>query len=183
VRDTISALAGLGARDRVVMTAGLAGLGVCHLLTATGLSPARPAGRVVLAIGGIATCGVAAFPQPVAGNSPAHTAAATVAFTTLALWPVVAMRRGPAPLLVRRVSSVGAAAVMASLVGWFAAELGGGDRGLAERAAAGAEALWPLAVVWTSRRAVVRRNAGGKDAGAGTHHRLAHLRRGGELRR
>jgi hypothetical protein len=37
---------------------------------------------------------------------------------------------------------------------WFAAELHGGQRGLAERAAAGAQALWPLAVVVTTRRAL-----------------------------
>jgi len=35
---------------------------------------------------------------------------------------------------------------------WFAAEIHGGQRGLAERAAAGAQALWPLAVVLTTGR-------------------------------
>ena len=37
VRDTIRALAGLGARDRWVMTAGLVGLGVCHVVTSLAL--------------------------------------------------------------------------------------------------------------------------------------------------
>ena len=42
VRDTISALAALGATDRWVMTSALAGLGACHVVTALGLRPARP---------------------------------------------------------------------------------------------------------------------------------------------
>jgi hypothetical protein len=45
--------------------------------------------------------------------------------------------------------------VSAGLLGtvvWFAGELHGGHRGVAERVAAGLEALWPLAVVLSSRR-------------------------------
>jgi hypothetical membrane protein len=156
VRDTISALAARGASDRVVMTSALAGLGACHVVTAMGLGPARRTGRAVLGIGGVATVMVAAFPQPVAGNSVAHTVAATVAFLSLATWPVLAaQRRSPAPLL-RRASSAAASAFLLGLVIWFAAEVHGGERGLAERAAAGAQALWPLAVVVTSRRVLAQ---------------------------
>jgi hypothetical membrane protein len=156
IRDTISALAARGATDRWVMTTALAGLGVCHVLTAAGLAPARTPGRVVLAGGGVATVLVAAFPQPVHGNSVAHTVAATAAFTALATWPAFAPHRhGKAPLLTRRVSAA-ASVVLVGLVVWFAAELHGGQRGLAERAAAGAQALWPLAVVVTTRRALAR---------------------------
>ena len=159
IRDTISALAARGATDRWVMTTALAGLGVCHVLTAAGLAPARPLGRVVLASGGVATVLVAAFPQPVHGNSGAHTVAATAAFTALATWPAFAAhRRGNAPLLTRRVSA-SASLVLLGLVVWFAAELHGGQRGLAERAAAGAQALWPLAVVVTTRRTLARASA------------------------
>jgi hypothetical membrane protein len=154
VRDTISALAARGATDRWVMTSALAGLGVCHVVTALGMRPARPAGRVVLAVGGVATVMVAAFPQPAAGNSVAHTIAATTAFAALALWPPFAAKPASwAPLLTRS-SSVIASAILVGLVVWFAAELHGGQRGLAERAAAGAQALWPLAVVVTTNRAV-----------------------------
>src|SRR5262245_28691786 len=72
LRDTISALAGLGATDRWVMTAGLAGLGICHLVTSLGLRPAASTGRVALAVGGVATILVAAFPLPRIGTSEAH---------------------------------------------------------------------------------------------------------------
>jgi Protein of unknown function (DUF998) len=156
IRDTISALAAHGATDRGVMTAALAGLGACHVITAAGLHPARPGGRVVLGIGGAATVLVAAFPQPAHGNSVAHTVAATAAFVALAVWPAFgAHRRTPAPLLRRWPSTVASGALL-GLVVWFAAELHGGQRGLAERAAAGAQALWPLAVVLSTRRALDR---------------------------
>jgi hypothetical membrane protein len=153
VRDTISALAARGATDRWVMTSALAGLGACHVITALGLRPAPGAGRVVLACGGAATLMVAAFPQPAHGNSVPHTIAASVAFISLGAWPAFcARRRSLAPLLTRS-SSIASTVVLLGLVAWFAAEVHGGQRGLAERAAAGAQALWPLAVVVTTRRA------------------------------
>jgi len=93
VTETISALAGYGATDRWIMTVGLAGLGVCHLVTALGLRPAALPGRLLLAIGGAATVLVAVFPQPADGSSPAHILAAAVAFPALSLWPALAWRR------------------------------------------------------------------------------------------
>ncbi len=156
IRDTISALAARGAADRWVMTSALLGLGACHVVTAAGLRPVRGEGRALLATGGLATLAVAAFPQPVQGNSSAHTAAAAVAFTALGAWPALcADGRSPAPLL-RGAASVVATGVLLGLVAWFAAEIHGGQRGLAERAAAGAQALWPLALVVTTRRALAR---------------------------
>jgi hypothetical membrane protein len=158
VRDTISALAALGAKDRFIMTSALAGLGACHLITAAGLRPVRRRGRLVLATGGVATVLVASFPQPVHGNSVAHTVVASVAFVALGAWPVMAAQRhSPAPL-VRWGASVVASCVLLGLVAWFAAENHGDQRGLAERAAAAAQALWPLAVVLTTRRAMDRRH-------------------------
>jgi hypothetical membrane protein len=165
VRDTISALAAQGATDRWIMTSALAGLGACYLITAAGLGSAKSAGRCVLAVGGVGTVLVAAFPQPVEGNSVAHTVAATVAFVALAAWPVCAARRRPCPALLTPTASVIATLGLLGLVGWFALELHGGQRGLAERFAAGAEALWPLAVVFTARR-FLRRSAQGSAGSA-----------------
>jgi hypothetical membrane protein len=150
VRDTISALAARGATDRWVMTAALAGVGGCYVVTAAGLRPARRTGRLVLAGGGAATLAVALFPQPAHGGSVAHTVAASVAFVSLAAWPLVAARRDSLAPLLRRSVSAAATLVLLTLVTWFAVELHGGHRGLAERAAAGAQALWPLVVVATT---------------------------------
>jgi hypothetical protein len=104
--------------------------------------------------GGVATVMVAVFAQPAHGNSRAHTAAATVSLTALAIWPLFAARRGLRAPLLTRSASAAASVVLLGLVVWFAADLHGGERGLAERAAVGAEALWPLAVVVTTPRAL-----------------------------
>ncbi|MEV5822142.1 DUF998 domain-containing protein [Micromonospora haikouensis] len=176
VSGTISALAAVGAADRWIMTLGLVGLGLCHCVTAAGLRPLAVGGRALLALGGVATLAVAAFPLPADGGSAPHALAAAVAFGALALWPVLAPagdgpRAGrprrdavgsaggdrPAPDGYARGRAAWAALAVGLLVpvAWFAVELAtGGDRvGLAERVAAGAEALCPLLVAgWLARR-------------------------------
>ena len=152
--ETISALAAHGADDRWVMTAALAGLGLCHLTTAAALREAAPIGRGVLALGGVATVLVAAFPLPADDSgSLAHTAAAGTAFVALAVWPAFAGHRD-APWPLRPAATVAATVVLVGLLGWFGAELSAdaGRVGLAERATAGAQALWPMAAAWGSRR-------------------------------
>ena len=154
--DTISSLAAYGAADRWVMTAALAGVGLCHVTTALALRPFPRSGRLLLGVGGVATLLVAAFPLPDGdGGSVPHTVVAGIALVALSAWPAFAWRRGarnPAPL--RPVVALGAAAVLLGLLGWFGAELAVDDGrvGLAERVTAGAQALWPLAAVLASRR-------------------------------
>jgi hypothetical membrane protein len=150
VRQTISSLAAHGARDRLVMTFALCLLGGCHLATAAGLRPAGVAGRCALALGGMATISVAAFPQPAVGSSTGHVVSATVGFIALACWPVFASRRTGWLVLGRRASIV-AAAVMIALLLWFFVDLSGPDAGLSERFLAGTQSLWPLAVVIGTR--------------------------------
>lgn len=164
VVETISALAARGATDRWIMTAALAGLGVCHVVTALALQPAARAGRVVLAGGGLATLLVAAVPLPADDSgSTVHGLAAGTAFLALAAWPALAGQRSArAPAVLRPAVAVPAAAVLLGLLTWFGAELAA-DRGLvglSERAAAGAQAVWPLATVTLARReiAMLRRN-------------------------
>jgi hypothetical membrane protein len=151
--ETISALAARDATGRWLMTAALAGVGVFHVVTALGLSPAATAGRVMLGVGGVATIMVAVFPLPAAGAAPAHAVSAGVAFVALAVWPALAWRRrGRGPAALRPVVSSAAALVLLGLLAWFAVTLGtGGRAGLAERLAAGAQACWPLVVTLSSR--------------------------------
>lgn len=151
VRQTISALAACGANDRWIMTTALVGVGVCHAITAAGLRPAAAPGRLLLATGGAATVVLAAFPQPVTGDSTAHAASAAIVFSALSLWPALAWRRGigsgqPVWLF--------AASGLLGLLGWFGLEhFGDGQRiGLAERVLAAAQAVWPLAAVLLVRR-------------------------------
>jgi hypothetical membrane protein len=152
VADTISALAAEDATDRWVMTFALLGLGVCYVITALALRPGAWPGRLVLALGGVATILVAASPEPAGSGSLAHTAWAATAFIALAVWPAISFGRGPrAPWGLRLAVCVSATVIMLGLLVWFYAELATGSRilGLAERVLAGAEAVWPLAVIVT----------------------------------
>lgn len=151
VSQTISELAGRGATDPWIMTTALAGVGMCHVITAAGLAPAAIPGRLLLAAGGVGTAALAALPLPVIGDSPAHVVAATVTFPALSLWPVLAVRRGSTP---RPAVWLSAAAGLLVLLGWFGiGYFGGSSRiGLSERMLAAAQALWPLAAVLLARR-------------------------------
>ncbi len=138
------------------MTLALAGLGACYIVTALGLRSAGGTGRTVLVVGGLATLLVAAFPQPALGNSVPHTCAAGIAFGSLAIWPVLAAHRQTPDPLLTYTAALTATMIMVAFVLWFVVEIHGGHRGLAERFAAGTEALWPLAVVVASRRFTLR---------------------------
>ena len=141
VERTISALAATGTPDRWVMTAALAATGACHVVTAAGLRAARPAGRLVLALGGVAIAGVAALPQPATG----HEAVAAVSFGALTLWPVLA--RTPTP----RAAVLASAGLAVLLVGFGVSLSVDSHVGLTERLLAGAQALWPAAVAFGAR--------------------------------
>ncbi|BBH68537.1 hypothetical protein ACTI_52220 [Actinoplanes sp. OR16] len=153
--QTISALAARTATDRWLMTTALICVGLCHVVTSLGLPAAARPGRLVLALGGVATVLVAAFPLPPAGPAPAHAASATVAFTALALWPALSWHRhADVPITLRPAMACAAAAVLLGLVAWFAVSLTTGDHGgLTERLAAAAQACWPLLVALSTRRA------------------------------
>ena len=157
VRRTISELAALDATDRWIMTAGIAGTGICHLVTAASLRPAARPGRWVLAAGGAFTVCVAVFPLPAGGgSSQAHSTAALAAFVALSVWPLASTPRrvGEDPVMddlpwgLRRPVAVSAGVVLVGLLVGFGISLGPGTGvGLTERLVAGAQSLWPLAVV------------------------------------
>jgi hypothetical membrane protein len=151
LRDTVSALAARGAHDRWLMTTALFGVGICHLVTASGLRTLARPGRSMLALGGAATIAVAALPEPTHGSSAAHGTAAALSFLALTLWPVFAAR-GAA-------SSV-ASATLAGLLVWFVVALVTGDWiGLSERVVAGAQSVWILMAAAAAYRAARRREA------------------------
>ena len=155
-RDTISALARIGAPERWFMTTAFAGLGVCYLLIAIGLRAAAPLGRVVLLIGGGTTILVSALPLPPSGTSQAHGLVALVGFLAMALWPLAAARwRGATettPWAFRGSVAVMATVALLAVNGWFGLSLLPHELvGVSERVSAAAEALWPLAAVLSTR--------------------------------
>jgi hypothetical membrane protein len=163
VRDTISQLAKQGATDSWIMTIALAGVGVCYMLTALGLRPAYPAGRVLLAGGGVATLLIALFRQPRHGYSVSHELAVIAAAVTCCTWPAFGWRRLHPPLLLARTPGLLAAGVSLALAAWYGLESHGALLGIAERCAAAAPPLWLLAVVVTTRHVLAQTNRGGES--------------------
>ena len=155
VRDTISDLATAQMVAPWVMGTGLALTGVAHCVTASGLRGVPRAGRVLLALGGVATLAVALAPSD--AHPHLHTISAAVGFGALALWPAFSARRGAAGPLSPKVA-VPVSLVLLILVAVFVAELAqvtpddGAATGLAERLLAGAQSVWPLVVVVALRQ-------------------------------
>jgi len=158
VADTVSALAGIGATDRWVMTAAFAMAGACEIVTGLVLRPARIAGRLILMAGGAGGILVAVFPVHMGGGAPgSHILWATIGLAALAVWPAAACHGGPAvPGALRPGVSVRVAVVLLVLLAWFALELvtSAGLAGLAERVLGEAQSGWPFAVVMSCRHPV-----------------------------
>ena len=161
VSQTISTLASYGATDRWVMTGALLVLGACHLVSAIGLRPAAPAGRAVLAFGGFACVAVAMFPEPDSGSTVQHTAATTIGFIALALWPSMAARRGAAwPWPLRTTPAIAVTALLFGGAIWFLDVLHHhGPIGASERVLTTAQAVWPLVVALACVSSAARRRA------------------------
>jgi len=106
VKQTISVLAAGGESGYWVLTVTLITVGACYLATAWGLHAATLAGRLCLGGGGVSAILLAMFPAPRTGGSLPHGSLVTVGFTLLALWPVLATRRGSAPWGLRPVPSI-----------------------------------------------------------------------------
>lgn len=162
VADTVSALAGIGATDRWVMTAAFALAGACEIVTALALRPARMAGRLILVIGGTAGIGVAEFPVHMGDGAPGtHILWATVGLAALAVWPLAAARpsshHGPdVPWALHRGVCIGVAVLLVALLAWFGLELvtSAGQAGLAERVLGEVQSAWPFVVVMSCHHPV-----------------------------
>ena len=148
IRETVSVLAGHAGTDRWIMTGSLFLVGGCQLVTAAGLAGVGVPARVVLAVAGLCSIGIAVSPEPARGSTPQHLAWTSLGAVALAVWPAfVARRAPPRPLIL---SSYGRAVVIAlffALLGWLVIETqGGSDLGLAERVFLSTETCWPFIV-------------------------------------
>lgn len=165
VTQTISVLAAGNHRGYLVLTATLIAVGSCYVATAWGLRAAKLSGRLCLAGGGVAAILLTVFPAPRTGGSLPHGAVVGVGFTLLALWPVLATRRGRRmPWGLRFAPSVAVSALMWIGAAWFLFEVeSDGAAGVAERVVTSVQAIWPVVVVasclWQARRQARRRTA------------------------
>ncbi|HEX9358465.1 MAG TPA: DUF998 domain-containing protein [Streptosporangiaceae bacterium] len=158
VRDTVSGLAGHAATDRWVMTGVLFLVGGCHLVTAAGLAGVRVAARALLMVAGLASIGIAASPQPVAGSTPQHLAWTALGAATITVWPAFTARcTSPRPLIVSPYGCAAVTAVFLALLCWLVIETRSGSvLGLAERLTSSVQTTWPFIVALALRRATPR---------------------------
>jgi hypothetical protein len=168
IRATVSVMAGQAGTDRWIMTGALFLAGACQLLTAAGLTGVRVGARLVLAVAGLSSIGIAASPEPAHGSVPQHVAWTALGAVAIAVWPAFVARRAPPQPLI--LSSYGRAVVtvaFAVLLAWLAIETqGGADLGLAERMTVSTETCWPFIVAVALRagdgQRSVRTAAGGR---------------------
>lgn len=170
IRQTVSVLAGYAGTDRWIMTAALFLVGGCHLVTAAGLTAVRIRARILLAIAGLASIGIAASPEPAHGSSPSHLAWTVVGITAITLWPAFAVRlRSPGPAVLSVRVTTAATAVLITLAGWLLFETQGGDvLGLAERLTTAAQTSWPFVVALALHRTTTPTATTTRAGAAGT---------------
>jgi hypothetical membrane protein len=175
LRQTVSVMAGLAGTDRWIMTGALLAVGGCHLITAAGLGALRAPARILLVIAGAASIGIAAYPEPASGSTPAHLAFTALGAVAIAIWPAFTVTRGsPRPLILSSVGAATVTAVFLILLAWLASETqGGSDLGLAERLSSSVETCWPFIVAVTLRCAARRPGAGGGGRGLPADEQLA----------
>ena len=148
IRETVSVLAGHAGTDRWIMTGALFLVGGCQLVTAAGLAGVGVPARVVLAVAGLCSIGIAVSPEPARGSTSQHLAWTSLGAVALAVWPAfVARRAPPRPLILSSYGRAVVTAVFAALLGWLVIETqGGSDLGLAERVFLSTETCWPFIV-------------------------------------
>ena len=157
IRKTVSVMAGHAGTDRWIMTGALFLVGGCQLVAAAGLAGVGVPARILLAVAGLSSIGIAASPEPATGSTPQHLAWTSLGAVVLAVWPAfVARRAPPRPLILSSYGCAVVTAVFIALLGWLVIETQGGtDLGLAERLFLSIETCWPFTV------AIALRHAGG----------------------
>jgi len=155
IRKTVSVMSGYAGTDRWIMTWALLLVGGCQLLTAAGLAGVRVPARILLAVAGLSSIGIAVSPEPVRGSTPQHLAWTALGAVAIAVWPAFVARRVPSrPLILGRYGCAAVTAVFLVLLGWLVIETqGGADLGLAERLSVSIETCWPFVVVVALRHA------------------------------
>jgi hypothetical protein len=154
IRATVSVLAGHAGTDRWIMTGALFLVGGCQLVTAVGLVGFGVPARILLAVAGLSSIGIALSPEPTRGSTPQHLAWTSLGAVALAVWPAfVARRAPPRPLILSSYGRAVMTAVFVALLGWLVIETQvGSDLGLAERLFLSIETCGPFIVAVALRQ-------------------------------
>jgi hypothetical membrane protein len=145
---SLSALAGLAATSRWIMTTTLLLVGLLCVLIAAGLRLVPMPGRLLLGGGGVLLAVAALFPQPVGGgSSPVHMIAGGVAWAGFTTWPLALAFSDRIDRGLRRSSAVAVGAILV-LLAWFTIELitSGTWYGVSQRVVFLSLAIWPIRV-------------------------------------
>ncbi|MEJ2888876.1 DUF998 domain-containing protein [Actinomycetospora aeridis] len=149
--QSLSALSGLAASSRWIMSVSLAVMGGLSVLVAFGLRARVPAAAWrTLAAGGVLLAVAGLNPQPVGGYSTVHMVSAGLAWAAFTLWPL-GLAASPTVDRRLRVGSVAVVVVLAVLVAWFTVQLvtDGTWYGLSQRIVILVQAVWPVVVAVT----------------------------------
>jgi uncharacterized protein DUF998 len=154
IRDTVSALAGQGGTHPWIVTGALFAVGGCYLATAVGLTGLRFPARILLAVAGLSSIGIAASPEPVVGSTPQHLAWTVLGAATITLWPAFTVRRGPGqPLILTARGAAAVTVLFLALTGWLLVETRVDTLlGLSERVMSGVMTTWPFVVALAVRQ-------------------------------
>jgi len=154
IRKTVSVLAGHAGTDRWIMTGALFLVGGCQLVTAAGLAGVGVRARIVLAVAGLSSIGIAASPEPARGSTPQHLAWTALGAVAIAVWPAfVARRAPPRPLILSSYGCAVVTAVFIAMLAWLVIETqGGSDLGLVERLFLSTETCWAFFVAIALRQ-------------------------------
>src|SRR6204780_5430584 len=157
IRKTVSVLAGHAGTDRWIMTGALFLVGGCQLVTALGLTGVGVPARLLLAVAGLSSIGIAASPEPVSGSTPQHLAWTALGAVGIPGWPALGARRAPPrPLILTSYGRAVVTAVFIALLCWLVIETQGGrDLGLAERRFLSIETCWPFIVAVALRHTTI----------------------------
>ena len=155
LQQTMSVLAGHAGTDRWIMTGAMFVAGVCHFITAAGITVMPASARILLTVAGTTAIGIAASPEPVHGTTTQHLAWTVVGAVTIAIWPAFVARRTPSqPLILSVHVACAVTAISIALLGWVFIETRSGNAlGLAERLTTTAQTSWRLVVAVAARRA------------------------------
>jgi Protein of unknown function (DUF998) len=154
IRKTVSVMAGYAGTDRWIMTGALFLVGACQLAAAAGLAGVGVPARILLAVAGLSSIGIAGSPEPVRGSTAQHLAWTSLGAVAIAVWPALVARRAPPrPLILSSYGRAVVTAVFMALLVWLVIETQGGhDLGLAERLFLSIETCWPFIVAIALRR-------------------------------
>ncbi len=162
IKQTISDLASPESPVRTIQTGFFLFAAVLELLVAWWATDIRMRARIVIALGAIATIGVALYPSPLIGSTPEHRFFAIASFVFFSAWPLFAIDSKSVNPALRPRPVIIATILLTAVSVWFLwiwADKESPITGVAERVLTTSQALYlsiVLLVGYAARRKAVQ---------------------------